>query len=355
IKTGHEETVSKLSAVISGDELQWSLGYRDMPRGKSSHSKVGDIINHVNSKISMKGFLKDYCLPVLVYYGLDRGHTEIKYKEEWDNSRMGLAAYENCLDGTADFNSFYHWYKFREVIENSRKVKSDHEYSDKQLDAVRSALKKFKSLGAYSDIYIDLEASPQSLMIQKKIGRGKNIFLSINQMSAGEKSLITMVADIARRLALTRKSDILKGNGVVLIDEIELHLHPRWQTRVIDDLEKTFPNLQFIVTTHSPQVLNRTKCKSVYLLKQESKGIVSNGPIPLYGRESDEILEMIFEEPRRPSNINKKLDKYFRLIDQNKLAEAKKIRLALEKEIGIRDPEFTRADALIRWREILKK
>ncbi len=358
IKTGYKELHCRISTIIGGEDIQWTIGHRDAIRKKASFSQISDLAKHINNLFKIyENSWRDMCIPALIYYGLDRGNTKITGSEDWDNSQKNFAAYLKCLEGTADFNGFFKWFKFREGIENSKKAKIDPDFSDKQLDAVRAAIKKFKSLGAYSDIYVDLEASPQSLMIKKKFGKNKTSSLSINQLSAGEKALITMVADIARRLAITHESisDPLSGSGVVLIDEIELHLHPRWQTRIIDDLERTFPNLQFIITTHSPYIVNTIKHNSNYILEQKSKGIIAHGPVAMYGRESDEILEEIFGELRRPQKINKKLGKYFQLIDQNKLSEAKKIRTALEKEIGPDDPEFTRADALLRRREILKK
>jgi predicted ATP-binding protein involved in virulence len=94
--------------------------------------------------------------------------------------------------------------------------------------------------------------------------------LIINQLSDGEKCLLAMVGDLARRLAIANPSlpDPLQGSGVVLIDEIELHLHPKWQREIIPALTRTFPNCQFIVTTHSPQVISQVKPEGIYILER---------------------------------------------------------------------------------------
>ena len=91
--------------------------------------------------------------------------------------------------------------------------------------------------------------------------------LVLNQLSDGEKNLLVMVADIARRLAIANPDptkNALEGEGIILIDEIELHLHPQWQRDIIPRLTSTFPNCQFIVTTHSPQVLSNVKKENVF-------------------------------------------------------------------------------------------
>lgn len=82
--------------------------------------------------------------------------------------------------------------------------------------------------------------------------------VNITQLSQGQKMLVALAGDLARRLTtLNPESDEpLKCHGVVIIDEVELHLHPRWQQEILIGLQRTFPNLQFIVTTHSPQVLS---------------------------------------------------------------------------------------------------
>jgi predicted ATP-binding protein involved in virulence len=86
-------------------------------------------------------------------------------------------------------------------------------------------------------------------------------------LSDGEKCLLAMVGDLARRLAIANPDypDALQGEAIVLIDEIELHLHPSWQRNIIPALKRTFPKCQFIITTHSPQVLSYIQPKNIYL------------------------------------------------------------------------------------------
>jgi len=143
---------------------------------------------------------------------------------------------------------------------------------------------------------------------------------------------------------------------VVLIDEIELHLHPRWQRDIIPALKKTFPNCQFIVTTHSPQVISHVHPEGVFILERnEEEGLFVMSPEGSYGRDSNSILEDLMEVPERPQKIKDSLQKLFRFIDDGNLQGAKQLRQELASEIGDDEPEFFRADVLIRRKEILNK
>lgn len=68
---------------------------------------------------------------------------------------------------------------------------------------------------------------------------------------------MALLGDLARRIAIANpyRENPMEGEGIVLIDEIELHMHPSWQRRILGVLKQLFPNVQFIITTHSPQVL----------------------------------------------------------------------------------------------------
>ena len=100
--------------------------------------------------------------------------------------------------------------------------------------------------------------------------------LDVLQLSDGEKCTLALFGDIARRLAIANPSldDPLQGDGVVLIDELELHMHTSWQRKVISMLKKTFPNIQFIITTHSPQILGEVDHDfNVYALSRNGSDI----------------------------------------------------------------------------------
>jgi predicted ATP-binding protein involved in virulence len=169
--------------------------------------------------------------------------------------------------------------------------------------------------------------------------------------------LLALAGDLARRLAIANPSlsNPLEGTGIVLIDEIELHLHPRWQRGIITKLTQTFPNCQFIVTTHSPQVVADVKPENIYLLKSTSNGITAQHPDASFGRDSNRILEDLMGVPERPEDIKNELRNLFRLIDNGDLAAARQLQQRLEELIGESEPDFARAEVLIRRKEVLGK
>lgn len=179
---------------------------------------------------------------------------------------------------------------------------------------------------------------------------------SLTQLSDGEKLMIAMVGDIARRLAIANPGldDPLQGEGVVMIDEIELHLHPKWQRMIIPRLTKTFPNLQFIVTTHSPQVIGEVKDGKVFLLWQDEDSILAEELDYYYGWDSNRILEELMETPHKNEEIEEKITDLYRLIDKNDIEGAKKLRQELGEIIGHDESSLVEADTSITLRESLK-
>jgi len=181
-----------------------------------------------------------------------------------------------------------------------------------------------------------------------------NKSLVINQLSDGEKCLLAMIGDLAKRLVIANPSltNPLEGKGIVLIDEIELHLHPEWQRRVIPSLVKTFPNCQFIFTTHSPQVLGEVQGR-VYRLRRTDEGIIAELR-QTYGKDSNRILEEDMETVERNRDIQEGLLQLFRYIDAGDLEAARSLKQSLKQQIANgEDPDFVKADVLMRRKEVL--
>ena len=114
-----------------------------------------------------------------------------------------------------------------------------------------------------SDPHVDVDPLRFSLSVTLQEGR-KNT-LELDQLSGGQRAILALAADLAWRMAQGNPhlEDPLASEAIVLIDEVELHLHPSWQQRILNDLRRTFPNAQFIVSTHSPQVLTTVEPKNI--------------------------------------------------------------------------------------------
>jgi predicted ATP-binding protein involved in virulence len=141
------------------------------------------------------------------------------------------------------------------------------------------------------------------------------------------------VGDLARRLSLlnTDKENPLEGEGVVLIDEIDLHLHPKWQRSVVASLERTFPNCQFIITTHSPQVVGELPPESVLLLRD---GVFLGHAERSLGLSSGEVLEELMEGKARNETIGAEVETIHAQLDADDISGAKGLLTALRQKVG---------------------
>src|SRR5262249_1605382 len=132
--------------------------------------------------------------------------------------------------------------------------------------------------------------------------------LALDQLSDGERGLLAVIFDITRRLAIANPElddPIAEGKAIVLIDEIELHLHPTWQRQVLRRLRNTFKSCQFIVTTHSPQVIGQVWPRCLHLLEhsEQDKRIVVHHTSQSFGMDSNWILQNIMGSLARDYDI----------------------------------------------------
>jgi predicted ATP-binding protein involved in virulence len=218
-------------------------------------------------------------------------------------------------------------------------------FHDVQLNAVRRSIEAL--MPGYSGLRV--RRNPLRMVVDKE---GEE--LNVSQLSDGEKCLLALAGDLARRLALANPGleNPTQGEAIILIDEIELHLHPTWQRNAIPCLEKTFPNCQFIISTHSAPVLGHVKPEGVLLLTGRGEQMNVHR-ITTYGQDTNRILEEVFGAPPRPIQFEEALNKLFREIDGGALGAARKQLDKLESELGTDEPELTRARVLMHRKELI--
>ncbi|MDF0554118.1 AAA family ATPase [Kamptonema sp. UHCC 0994] len=339
INNKSKETHNEITIAIDGrDEVVWSLTHARKGRSKDTNSnlsRLNTLVENIHDKLDESA---EAALPLAVYYPTNRAVLDIPLRIRTQHSFQQIAAYDQALTGgKIDFRRFFEWFRSREDLENELRLQNSYEYRDRQLEAVRKAIAGL--LEGFSNLRV--QRSPLRMTVEKQ---GQEFI--INQLSDGEKCLLVMVGDLARRLAIANPylENPLDGYGVVLIDEIELHLHPKWQIEVIASLTKTFSNCQFIVTTHSPQVISQVKW--IHLLTATSEDIIVER-IPSYGKDSNRILETLMGSRSRNPKTDNNFDQLFRLIDDEKFDEAKELRQQIAEEMKDEDPNFVRADWLI--------
>jgi predicted ATP-binding protein involved in virulence len=311
------------------------------PLGRNLETVIKNIEN-----LEVFLYAKEPQKPLLIYYPVNRLLDEISLEINDNQSLEQVDGYDYPLSSRhITFKNFFEWFRNREDLENEE-LRDNPKHRDTQLQAVRSAISEI--VPSFSNLRV--RRRPLRMTVTKESQE-----LIINQLSDGEKCLLAMVGDLARRLAITSPNldNPLLGNGIVLIDEIEQHLHPGWQYEIIPALTRTFPNCQFIVTTHSPIVLSQVKPEGIFCLEKRDGKVIAYHPDSSYGRDSNRILEDLMGVPERPQVFKDRLRELFRFIDEGNLDKAKELQHQLEESIGSDEPEFARADVLIRRQEIL--
>jgi predicted ATP-binding protein involved in virulence len=214
--------------------------------------------------------------------------------------------------------------------------------SARVLEAFENAVRRF--LPEYKNLRVSEEATPSLLIDRRGVG------IPVRLLSDGERGSLALVLDLTRRLAQANPglSDPAEdGAGVILIDEIDLHLHPKWQREIVHKLPEAFPKLQFIATTHSPQVIGEVERDRIQIM---GRGAVFS-PTHSFGVDSSRVLEEIMDAPPRASEMHgllKLLSEHVRSMD---IRSAKDIVESLSERLGANDPEVIRATTLLDFLE----
>jgi predicted ATP-binding protein involved in virulence len=184
-------------------------------------------------------------------------------------------------------------------------------------------------------------------MVEWTMETGEKRELTLNQLSAGYRNMLALVMDFARRLAQANPhlENPLEAEAILMIDELDLHLHPTWQQKIIPDLRKVFPNTQIIATTHSPEIVTTVERHQVKILENYQ---IKECPTPTRGRSSSDIVRDVLglEKLRPDTEESRTLTALFDAIDNDNLEEAKRLRLKLQDWEHF-DSDLIRADMQI--------
>ncbi len=304
-------------------------------------------------------------LPLIAFYPVERVVLDIPLKIREKHTFLQLDGYDNALNQGVDFRRFFEWFREREDSENEtglsadilgklrETVGKDNELwkklqqlsassRDRQLTAVRTAISNF--MPGFSNLQV--RRKPRLHMSVDKDGETLNVL----QLSQGEKSLMALVGDIARRLAMMNPglANPLEGDGVVLIDEVDMHLHPTWQRSIISRLTTTFPHCQFVLTTHSPLVISDNKDVLIYSLDNAELSQVPSQ----YGQDANSVLLEVMDTHIRNADVGKKLNDLLDLIQDRRLAEAHHLLTELQTELPANHLELIKARLLLRKQEL---
>ena len=172
--------------------------------------------------------------------------------------------------------------------------------------------------------------------------------LPVKLLSGGELGVLAMVLDLTRRLAQANpkmEDPTAEAEAIILIDEIELHIHPRWQRQIVANLKRTFPKCQFIATTHSPQVIGEVEHDRIQIITDDQV----YSPLHSFGVDSSRVLEEIMGTDPRTKDVKALLSKISRSIGDDHFGDAHALLADLSRQLGENDPEVTRVRTLLEF------
>ncbi len=327
------------SGVIEDGPLTW---FRELLTENGRTTTAGaktirDVASQFETKVREGSSLR---LPLILYLGTERLWFERGYQEKTRQRRLPsrLDGYRDCLNATIQEKELVDWIADESLVKLQRGGDSQT-----PLDLVVNAIAACVE-GADS-IYYDAQARRAVVRMKDRQSQ------LLSNLSDGQRIMLTMVGDMARRIIQLNPqlgpSALTETRGVVLIDELDLHLHPRWQRHIIQDLKRTFPSIQFIATTHSPQLVGQAKPGEIIVLAEDG----AFNPPRSFGLDSSQALTEVMNSPSRDSGIQALLDHVYRSIDAEEFEQDRRALASVIQETGPNDPEVIKAQTLMRFVE----
>lgn len=320
-----------LEGELGGAATSWTVAATligHLPTNATSLSGLDGPIRAAQE--SIQGGRPD--LPLAVYFPTNRSALDIPARIRTSHEFDAVSAYDGALEGGAsNFRGFFEWFREEEDVYNEAQLRLPGELEPiSSLPLVRGAIESLFPGGRG----LRIERRPQRMTIE----RG-GVRLDVAQLSDGEKCLLALAGDLARRMVLAAPfaANPLEQPAVVLIDEVELHLHPGLQRTILPRLRAVFPKSQFIISTHSPQVLSSVRAENVRLLENFASKELERAT---WRRDTNRILEAAFGDYGRPIEVATKLGQLREAVeDERRHAEARALIAELNQMTEGEDPE----------------
>lgn len=333
-----------VEGVVDGKQFDWrltkeSVNARHVVEGENSLVQLGVAMLHTVGRDQAMVF------PVVAYYGTTRlkrnSDDGEKNEDSYAQYEAGFfsrtAGYKDCLDPAANYRDFERWFSYasqvhadfvRSVTANNSTIDSTTDSKAAQgkdgfaalIEAVHEAVDTCLKISGWSNLQWSVKN--RRLEMQSK----HHGTLPLAQLSDGVRNMVALVADIAQRAVRLnpqfREQAAKKTPGLILIDEVDLHLHPAWQQEVLLNLMKAFPMMQFVVTTHSPQVLTTVRPEAIRRIEWDKDSVPHKATIQRaefsLGAESQELLKELQGVDPRPPQVEmvQNLKQYTNLIDK---------------------------------------
>jgi predicted ATP-binding protein involved in virulence len=360
--------------VETFDGLTWDV-WRPSATGKKPSQTTGqtELKHYLQTIADSYATEHPRLTPVIAYYGARRGYIEVPQRLHGAKENYGYpaAALIGALDSQSNFREMLAWFDQEEAAElrSNKGVAPEDFVETHSLAAVRAAIKELLG-GEYANPHFNKDH--KFVVVRESDGA----HLLVNQLSQGYQSMLSLAMDYARRLAIgnphtqyareqawpdivneirklaeldsrlspdvktsldipLRSSIALSAPAIMLVDEIDVHLHPSWQQRVLNDLMSTFPLTQFIVTTHSPQVLSTVPRENIRVLEQDESGCRAHMPdfSPLAHESGDALAKVMGTHREPPVPLQESIREFEQLVRAGKEGsdEAHRLRVKLDE------------------------
>lgn len=331
----------KAEAVTKSGSKKWERSL-NKPTGSMT---IGNAKEMIELGIRFQEHLRNgdasLVLPIVAYYGTGRlwdYHREKQSDVFEINNRMN--GYIDCVDGTANIKLMMNW--FAKMTVQKYQNQELGLGGIPELEAVYSAMETcYKKITNCEDVKMQYNVGTRELEVAYRTEAEEWMRIPMNQLSDGYKSTISLVADIAYRMAVLNPQllgDVCKEtDGIIIIDEIDLHLHPTWQQRILGDLTEIFPKVQFIVSTHAPAVISTVRSENIVLL---DNGKVYEPSGEVHGKDINTIISGIMNSSERPAEIKKLFQEFYQFIDKADVMQAERSLEELKSRIGDNDSEI---------------
>jgi predicted ATP-binding protein involved in virulence len=344
--------VSAKGRIGDHEDVRWTRQIR-VGGKRTTNAEAGPALEYVKDIYARDGAGERLLCPVLAYYGAGRAwlpsNKRIPKEAKSNGPARRWAAFYDCFNERIRLPELHKWFlgETLAAVNRSGRMRPGFE-------VVKRAI--LRCLPGAGKVWYDTDLEQIVLTLD---GNSQ----PFGNLSAGEGMMLALVADLAVK-AVTQNAFLLPPDqlgpeddplprvlretpGLVLIDELDVHLHPKWQRRVATDLKETFPSIQFVCTSHSPQVIGEVKPEEVRLLE----GGAVTTPTRSFGIDSSHVLEELMDASSRDESVGTVLRQLFGLIDKEDFSGARKLLPKVEAQLGPDDPEVTRARTLMTFLE----
>ena len=311
-----QDTLIKVFAQFNNNQIEWTRVM--LANGTTSHSRkhVGELTDAVTTLLEERKQANKALLPVIASFGTERTMAQQRKGKRAQERRSRMEkGYLAALSDKVDFDGVIEW-----LYNYDSELKYDREFAGTReavFEAISVAIPYLEDIG-FNTHYGELEAVVK--IDDKVFGRKTH-----SNMSDGLIAMLNLVAELAFRCVILNgylgSDAVIQTKGVVLIDELDMHLHPNWQRHVVRDLKQAFPNIQFVVTTHSAFIVQSIRSEELVIIDDEIQKGVDPFRKTIEAVASDEMGVENVPRSMEFLRMQEVAQEYFELIQEGKTSE----------------------------------